>query len=92
MEAVLILIGIVIVAAIVWRSRRGIQVGMWVRLVDEDGSRVGKVKRVRGQTVEIEKPSPMVFVDHSRGSAIYSASPSRSARRVRSPCRGSGSH
>lgn len=56
MEAVLILIGIVIVAAIVWRSRRGIQVCMWVRLVDEDGSRVGKVKRVRGQTVEIEKP------------------------------------
>lgn len=58
MDAILLVlvIGVLIVAAIVWRSRRGIQVGMWVRLVDEDGSRVGKVKRVRGQTVEIEKP------------------------------------
>ncbi len=48
MEAILIVIGIVVVAWLVWRSRRGIQVGMWVRLVDEDGSKVGKVKRVRG--------------------------------------------
>ncbi len=48
MEAILIVIGIVVVAVLVWKSKRGIQVGMWVRLVDEDGSRVGKVKRVRG--------------------------------------------
>ena len=56
MEAVLILSGIVIVAVLVWKSKRGIQVGMWVRLVDEDGSKVGKVKRVRGRTIEIEEP------------------------------------
>lgn len=56
MESILIVIGIVVVAWLVWRSRRGIQVGMWVRLIDEDHSTVGKVKRVRGHTVEIEKP------------------------------------